>query len=134
EAPSLPVAPSTALSATETASTLFHVLLALTVVVITARVVGALFAAINQPAVMGEIAGGIMLGPSLLGRLAPEAYAQLLPPFVAPFLGIQAQVGVILYMFLVGLELDLQVIRKSGHATIAISHASIIVPFLLASA
>ena len=55
----------------------------------------------------------------------------LLPPEVAPFLGIMAQVGVILYMFLVGLELDPGLLRKRGHATVAISHASIIAPFLL---
>lgn|GEM_PF-4926797 len=54
---------------------------------------------------IGEIIAGILLGPSLLGRLAPGAYAFLLPPSVAPFLQIIAQVGVILYMFLVGLDL-----------------------------
>ena len=84
---------------------------------------------------IGEVIGGIMLGPSLLGRVAPDLYAQLLPASVTPFLGIYAQLGVILYLFLVGLELDLgSVIRKSGHTTLAISHASIIVPFLLGSA
>ena len=56
---------------------------------------------------IGEVIGGIMLGPSLLGRVAPDVYAQLLPPSVAPILGVYAQLGVILYMFLVGLELDL---------------------------
>jgi Kef-type K+ transport system membrane component KefB len=116
-------------------NTLFHALLALAVIVVTARVVGALFGLIGQPAVIGEVIGGIMLGPSLLGRVAPDVYAQLLPGSVTPFLGIYAQLGVILYLFLVGLELDLgSVLRKSGHTTLAISHASIIVPFLLGSA
>src|SRR5207247_1767504 len=55
------------------------------------------------------------------------------PPTVAPFLGVYAQLGIILYMFLVGLELDTRVIRKSGHVTVAISHASIVLPFLLGS-
>ena len=94
---------------------------------------GALFGFIGQPAVIGEVVGGIMLGPSLLGHLSPALHAQLLPASIAPFLSVYAQLGVILYLFLVGLELDLGVMRKSGHATLAISHASIIVPFLLGS-
>ena len=110
--------------------TLFHLLLALAVIIATARLMGVCFMWIGQPPVIGEVVGGIMLGPSLLGRVAPGLYAELLPPALAPILGVYAQLGVILYMFLVGLELDLSTIRKSGHATIAISHASIIVPFL----
>jgi Kef-type K+ transport system membrane component KefB len=113
--------------------TLLHVLLALAVIIITARVVGILFGYLQQPAVIGEVVGGILLGPSLLGRLSPELSTMLLPSATAPFLGVIAQLGVILYMFLVGLELDLRVVAKSGHATLAISHASIIVPFLLGS-
>lgn len=115
------------------ANTLFHLLLALAVIIVVARLMGRLFEFIYQPAVVGEVIGGIMLGPSLLGRIAPGALAALLPPSVAPFLGLHAQLGIILYMFIVGLELDTRVIRKSGHATIAISHASIIVPFILGS-
>lgn len=125
--------PGAPLAAGQGVDTLFHALLALAVIVVTARMVGALFELLSQPAVIGEVVGGIMLGPSLLGRIAPDLYAQLLPAGVVPFLGIYAQLGVILYLFLVGLELDLGVIRKSGHATLAISHASIIVPFLLGS-
>ena len=110
---------------------LVKVLLALTVITITARVVGALFARLNQPAVIGEVVGGIMLGPSLLGRLAPEAAAFVLPQDAAPILNVIAQLGVILYMFLVGLELDLAVLKTRARATIAISNAGIIVPFAL---
>lgn len=116
------------------ANTLFHFLLALAIIIISARIMGRVFEAMAQPPVVGEVIGGIMLGPSLLGRLAPGSFAQLMPPSVAPFLGLHAQVGIILYMFIVGLELDTQEIRRSGHATIAISHASIVVPFLLGSA
>ena len=75
---------------------LVKVLLALTVIMITARVVGLLFARLNQPAVIGEVVGGIILGPSLLGRLSPETAAFLLPADAAPFLGVIAQIGVIL--------------------------------------
>jgi Kef-type K+ transport system membrane component KefB len=112
---------------------LVKVLLALTVIMITARVVGAIFARFNQPAVIGEVVGGILLGPSLLGRLSPELMAALLPADAAPFLNVIAQLGVILYMFLVGLELDLGVMTTRVSTTIVISQASIIVPFALGS-
>jgi Kef-type K+ transport system membrane component KefB len=121
------------LAAGQSIDTLFHALLALAVIVVTARAFGEIFGLIGQPAVIGEVIGGIMLGPSVLGRVAPGVYARLLPASVGPFLGVYAQLGVILYLFLVGLELDLTVIRKSGHTTLAISHASIILPFLLGS-
>jgi Kef-type K+ transport system membrane component KefB len=110
---------------------LAHVLLALVVVIVVARGVGSLFAYFAQPPVVGEILAGILLGPSVLGRFAPEVQAYLLPKEVAPFLGVLSQVGVILYMFLVGVELDPTLLRKRGHATLAISHASIVTPFLL---
>ena len=113
---------------------LVKVLLALTVIMITARVVGLLFARLNQPAVIGEVVGGIILGPSLLGRLSPEAAAFLLPADAAPFLGVIAQIGVILYMFLIGLELDLGVLRARLSMTIVVSQASIVVPFALGGA
>lgn len=110
---------------------LVKVLLALTVIMITARIVGALFARFHQPAVIGEVVGGILLGPSLLGRVAPEIAALVLPADAAPILSVIAQLGVILYMFLVGLELDLAVLETRARTTFAISNASIILPFAL---
>ena len=110
---------------------LLHVLLALVVVIATARAMGSIFRSAGQPQVIGEILAGIVLGPSLLGRLAPGAEGYLFPATVGPALNIIAQVGVILYMFLVGLELDPALLRKRGHTTVAISHASIMAPFLL---
>jgi Kef-type K+ transport system membrane component KefB len=132
---SVPAGPAAAvaISSGPAINTLFHALMSLAVIVVTARGMGGLFGLIGQPAVVGEVVGGIMLGPSLLGRISPALYAQVLPPSVTPFLNVYAQLGVILYLFLVGLELDLNAIRKAGHATLAISHASIIVPFLLGS-
>src|SRR6202167_3286443 len=111
-------------------SDLLHVLLALVVVIATARAMGWVFRIASQPPVVGEILAGIVLGPSLLGRLLPGAESYLFPAMVGPYLNIIAQVGVILYMFLVGLELDPSLLRKRGHSTVAISHASIILPFL----
>lgn len=113
---------------------LLHVLLALVVVLATARAMGWIFRSARQPQVVGEILAGIVLGPSLLGRLAPGAEGYLFPAMVGPYLNIIAQVGVILYMFLVGLELDPALLRKHGHSTVAISHASIVAPFLLGAA
>lgn len=110
---------------------LLHTLLALVVVIATARAMGYVFRIANQPPVVGEILAGIVLGPSLLGRLLPGAEGYLFPAMVGPYLNIIAQVGVILYMFLVGLELDPALLRNRGHATVAISHASIVLPFLL---
>jgi Kef-type K+ transport system membrane component KefB len=121
-------------AAHDTIGTLFHALLALAVITVASRMVGAVFALIGQPPVIGEVVGGILLGPSFLGHFAPAIQSMLLPVDVIPFLGVYAQLGVILYMFLVGLELDLAGLRKTGHVTVAISHASIIVPFLLGSA
>jgi Kef-type K+ transport system membrane component KefB len=110
---------------------LLSVLLALTVIMLTARLVGAVFAKLNQPSVIGEVVGGIMLGPSLLGRIAPGWQAIVLPPETAPTLSVIAQLGVILYMFLVGLELDLSLLRTSLSKTVIISLSAIIVPFVL---
>jgi Kef-type K+ transport system membrane component KefB len=108
-----------------------HVLLALAVILTTARALGLVFGRLGQPPVIGEVLAGILLGPSLLGRISPATLAYLLPPAVAPYLGILAQVGVILFMFLVGLELDPGLMRHRTQATIAISHASITLPFVL---
>jgi Kef-type K+ transport system membrane component KefB len=108
-----------------------RLLLALAAVVFTGRVLGRLLVALGQPPVLGEVVGGILLGPSLLGH---EWSALVLPPEVAPHLGMIAQLGVVLYMFLVGLELNPGVIRGRAHATVAISHASIVVPFVLGAA
>ncbi len=116
-----------------TADPVVHVLIALTAVLIAGRVVGLLFRYIGQPPVIGEVVAGILLGPSVLGRVWPDAAAFILPPSVAPNLGMIAQLGVVLYMFLVGLELNPSVLRARAHATFAISHASIMLPFLLGS-
>lgn len=110
---------------------LVHVLVAMTAVLVTGRLLGLVFRRVGQPPVIGEVMGGILLGPSLLGRVWPDAAAFILPPLVGPYLAVIAQLGVILYMFLVGLELNAGVLRKRAHVAVAISHASIVLPFLL---
>jgi Kef-type K+ transport system membrane component KefB len=114
-----------------TADLLFHVLLALAVVVISGRLFGRLVAAVGQPPVIGEVLSGILLGPSLLGRLAPGVEAQLFPLFAQPALGVVAQLGVVLYMFAVGLEFDATSLRRRAAPFVFTSQASIAIPFLL---
>jgi Kef-type K+ transport system membrane component KefB len=116
-----------------TVDVLLHVLMVLGAVIITGRLLGRVFRYLRQPPVIGEVLGGIVLGPSLLGRLWPEASEFLLPPTVSPYLGVISTVGVILYMFMVGLELNVALLRRRAHATLATSHASITAPFLLGS-
>jgi Kef-type K+ transport system membrane component KefB len=106
-----------------------HVLLALVVIVVVARALGSAFRRLDQPAVIGEMVAGILLGPSLLGRISPRAAAFLLPSEVVSYLEVIAQVGVVLFIFLVGLELDAKVVRERPAASVAVSTVSIALPF-----
>ena len=105
-----------------------RVLIALVAILVLGQVLARVFAYLRQPPVIGEVVAGILLGPSLLG---PELSAWVLPTEVAPHLRIIGQVGVILYMFLVGLELNPALIRERAWATAITAHASIAVPFVL---
>jgi Kef-type K+ transport system membrane component KefB len=106
-------------------------LLQVIVILLTARVVGALFRKIGQPTVVGEMVAGILLGPSLLGLLAPGAMNFLFLPSSLETLRLLSQVGIIIFMFIVGMELNVQDLRRKAHAAILVSHASIVVPFFL---
>lgn len=117
----------------ENVGVLTHVLLALVIIILCARGLGSLFRRFNQPPVIGEMIAGILLGPSLFGRLLPAASGYVFPNQIAPYLSVIANIGVILYMFLVGTELNTDLLRERTHASVATSHASIIVPFLLGS-
>ena len=126
---------TTAASATSSSAPhlLPQVLIALITIITAARIFGAICLRLGQPRVIGEVCAGIALGPSLLGRVAPDLMASLFPSAVSPVLGILAQIGVILYMFLIGLELNSGLLKSKAHVTVAISHASIVAPFLLGS-
>lgn len=117
-----------------TSHVLLHVLLLLALVMILARLLGAALRALGQPAVIGEVLAGIVLGPSILGRLSPELAGLIVPPGIAPQLAVLAEVGVILFMFVIGLELDTTLLRQRVRATLAIAHASIAIPFALGCA
>jgi Kef-type K+ transport system membrane component KefB/nucleotide-binding universal stress UspA family protein len=109
------------------------ILIELLVVIGLSRLMGLGFERIKQPLVIGEIVAGIMLGPSLLGWLAPEAKATLFPPEALPSLGVLAQIGLIFFMFLIGLELNPKYLRGNLNVAVLISHVSILVPFSLGS-
>ncbi len=109
-------------------------LLQLLVIIAAARLLGALFLKFGQPGVIGETIAGIILGPSLLGILSPEVQASLFPAAAMGTLHALSQIGVILFMFIVGIELDVQHLRHKAHATILVSHASILIPFCLGAA
>jgi len=86
---------------------------------------------LRQPMVIAEIVAGIALGPSLLGKVWPSASAILFPPAAAPALGVVSQFGLILFMFTIGVDFDPKLLAGRGRASVAISHASIVVPFAL---
>lgn len=101
------------------------------VILALSRLLGMLCARLRQPLVIGEILAGIMLGPSLFGWVAPELFGSFFPQESVRYLGVLSQVGVILFLFLIGLELDPRLLRGRGHAALLISHASIALPFIL---
>ncbi|HEX8737853.1 MAG TPA: cation:proton antiporter [Pyrinomonadaceae bacterium] len=101
------------------------------VIIAAARCIGLLFRKFQQPQVIGEIVAGLLLGPSLLGHVSPALSAQLFPPASLGALNAISQVGLMIYMFLVGLELDLKKLRSLGNTAVVISQVSIVVPFLL---
>ena len=103
-----------------------HVLLALVIVLVASRALAAVFSWFKQPAVIGEIVAGIVIGPSVLGH-----FVKVIPDDAIAPLGVIAQIGIVLFMFLVGLELDVSHLKQRTRASIAISSASIAIPFAL---
>lgn len=97
------------------------------------RLLGLLTRRIQQPLVIAEISAGIILGPSLLGWLSPGAMTTLFPKESMALLGLTSQAGLLLFMFIVGLELDPRLLSSRVKSSIAISHSSIVVPFVLGS-
>jgi Kef-type K+ transport system membrane component KefB len=108
--------------------------LQLAVVLSAARVVGFLFRKMRQPQVVGEMFAGILLGPSLLGWVAPGAFAAIFPPDSLGFLNALSQFGLVIFMFLVGLELEPGLVRKRKSETLATAYFSIAVPFVMSVA
>jgi Kef-type K+ transport system membrane component KefB len=112
---------------------LFTLVLQIAVILAVCRIVGSLFRLIHQPRVVGEMFAGIFLGPSLLGWLAPGLSAYLFPATSLGFLNALSQVGVVIFMFLVGLGINPKELKSHGHAAVLTSHVSITAPFVLAA-
>ena len=112
---------------------LFTLVLQITVILAVCRVVGSVFRRFHQPRVVGEMFAGILLGPSLLGWVAPQISAYLFPTASLGFLNALSQVGVVIFMFLVGLGINPRELKHQSHAAVLTSHVSITAPFVLAS-
>ena len=110
---------------------LSHLFVQLLVIITASRVVGKIFIRLGQPGVVGEMAAGILLGPSLFGLLAPAAFAFVFPANSLAALRLLSQIGVCLFMFAVGMELDVRHVRSKAQAAVVVSHASIVFPYLL---
>lgn len=109
-------------------------ILQIIVIVVSGRLAGLLFRRFGQPPVIGEIAAGIILGPSVVGSIAPETFAWVFPAESIPALLSLSHVGLVLFMFLVGLEFAPSTMRERSEGVVIISHISIIVPFVLGTA
>lgn len=120
-------------------SSLFHnlqhplplLLLQIITIVLVARIFGWIFRKIGQPTVIGEIIAGIVLGPSLFGLYFPDMKEALFPVASLGILQMLSQVGLIFFMFVIGMELDLKVLKNKANEAVVISHASIVIPFAL---
>jgi Kef-type K+ transport system membrane component KefB len=95
------------------------------------RVVGILFKQLGQSQVVSEMIAGVVMGPSLMGWLLPDFSAYLFPPESKPILFAVCQVGLVLYMFLIGVEFDIELIRSKLRSAASISLAGILAPFAL---
>ena len=108
-----------------------RLMLAIAVVILLARAVGALVGRVGQPPVMGEVLAGVLLGPSLLGWLAPSISDYVFPGDIRPLVTAAADVGLAYFMFLVGAELDTSLLRGRLRTAAVISNVSVFVPFAL---
>lgn len=110
-------------------SQLFHVLLVLLTVIIVSRLLHLILKSVYQPLVICEMLAGILIGPSLVGLISPDFYHYLVPTSIIPSIGIISQLGIIIYIFIVGMEFEFSVLRGSNKAVIIISQASVLIPF-----
>jgi Kef-type K+ transport system membrane component KefB len=101
------------------------------VIITASRLAGIAFSRLGQPAVVGEMAAGILLGPSLFGWLAPEAFHFVFPATALETLKLLSQIGVCLFMFSVGMDLDVRLVRTRVQSAVMVSHVSIVFPYLL---
>jgi len=106
-------------------------LLQILIIILASRLFGFLIQKIGQPTVIGEVIAGILLGPSFLGYFFPEVFNFIFPVESLGNLQFLSQIGLILFMFIIGMELDLKLLRNTAGTAVLVSHASIIFPYLL---
>ena len=106
-------------------------LIQIVVIVLLSRLLASLVSKIGQPMVIGEIIAGILLGPSVMGYFFPGVSQFIFQAASLPNLNFLSQLGLILFMFIIGLELDIQLLKNKAHTAVVVSHASIIIPFTL---
>ncbi|MBZ5521029.1 MAG: cation:proton antiporter [Acidobacteriia bacterium] len=111
---------------------LLTLVLQVAVILATCRVIAVLFRSLGQPSVVGEMFAGVLLGPSILGAFAPRLSVILFPPSSLASLNALSQIGLIIFMFLVGLGMNPSELRNHSHVTLLASHTSIALPFGLA--
>ena len=107
------------------------VLLQLIIILFAAKGLGWIFTRIGQQSVMGEMTAGILLGPSCLGLFAPELFQGLFPAASLTYLHILSQLGLLLFMFVIGMELDIETLKSRFGESLIISHSSIVFPYFL---
>lgn len=106
-------------------------LLQIVVIITTSRIFSYVIRKIGQPMVIGEIIAGIFLGPSILGLFFPETVSFLFAKESLPAIQLLSQMGLVLFMFIIGMELDLSVLKKKAQAALTISHATIVLPYFM---
>jgi Kef-type K+ transport system membrane component KefB len=106
-------------------------LIQIIVIVISSKLLASLMSKIGQPVVIGEVIAGILLGPSVLGHFWPAVSQFIFQPASLPNLNFLSQLGLILFMFIIGMELDIQLLKHKAHTAVVVSHASIIIPFAM---
>ena len=106
-------------------------LLQIIIILAVSRIFGVLVTKIGQPSVVGEVIAGIFLGPSIIGYFFPDFSVFLFPKDSLKTLQFLSQIGLAFFMFIVGMELDIEKLKHKAHNAVIISHASIIIPFFL---
>jgi Kef-type K+ transport system membrane component KefB len=110
---------------------LSHLFLQLLVIIAASRMLGGVFTKFGQPAVIGEMTAGILLGPSLFGWITPDVFQFVFPATSLGALKLFSQIGVCLFMFVVGMELNVSQVKNKAHTAVMVSHASIVMPYFL---
>ena len=116
---------------TNLSSSFIVLLIQIIVILVACRVFATVFNAMNQPGVLGEIVAGILLGPSFLGHFWPQISNFIFPASSMSTVHLMSEIGLVLFMFVIGLEVDFSTLKTKMNETLVISHAGILVPFFL---